>query len=206
MFRIIALLIGYAIGCIQTAYFVGKIYGIDIREHGSKNAGMTNVTRTVGKKAGAFVFIVDIFKSVAAFAIASIIFEGGGTFFPAGEFGALPGIYAGIGAVLGHSFPAFLKFRGGKGVSCIIGLIIMLDWRIALIVFLVGIGPFAITRYISLGSLIVTFVAPTAMLFLGYKTEEIAVMTAISSVIWFMHRSNIKRLLTGKESRIFSKK
>ncbi|MCL2455962.1 MAG: glycerol-3-phosphate 1-O-acyltransferase PlsY [Defluviitaleaceae bacterium] len=223
MYRIIALLIGYALGCVQTAYFVGKLHGIDIREHGSKNAGMTNVSRTLGKKFGAAVFLIDMLKCAAAFVIAMWVFDGYSLLYvledcPCVKFDSLilhdlpcirlyrgipPGIYAGFGAILGHCFPVLLKFRGGKGVSCALALIILVNWKIALIVFGTGMIFFLLTRYISVGSLYVTFFAPVAMFFFGCAFEEIAVMFTITALIWFMHRENIKKILNKTERKFF---
>jgi glycerol-3-phosphate acyltransferase PlsY len=215
MYRLLALFIGYLIGMIQMAYLIGKLKGIDIREHGSKNAGMTNVTRTIGKKWGAFVFAFDMLKCVGAFLLASWIFGGYNWFFvPSNmqasrgilELGILPGMYAAIGAILGHCFPAWLKFRGGKGVSCALMLVLMIDWPVALAAFIIGVIPFIITRYISLGSLIYTFVAIPAMIFFGHNLEAIILMTGVTTLIWFLHRENIKHLLNGTERKFLSKK
>jgi len=199
MYRLIALLIGYAFGLIQTAYFVGKMSGIDIREHGSKNAGFTNTNRVLGKKAGAIVFVVDVLKAVAAFIVATLLFDGGGAFF-ASDF-LLPGLYAGLGAVLGHVFPFFLKFKGGKGISCCLGLILMLDWQVALIAFAVGIVLVILFRYISLASLMITLLAPILMFLFGYELEAVALTAVIGALAWFLHRENIVRLLKGEERR-----
>ncbi|MCL2577824.1 MAG: glycerol-3-phosphate 1-O-acyltransferase PlsY [Defluviitaleaceae bacterium] len=217
MYRLIALLIGYAIGCIQTAYFIGKLHGIDIREHGSKNAGMTNVTRTIGKRAGAFVFAVDILKGVAAFIIPMIIFRNEAFIFCAHRgcvyishihqiSSALPGMYGTFGAILGHCFPVMLKFRGGKGVSCFLLLPFLIDWRVGLVALVIGLIGFIPTRYISLGSLIYTFMAVVAMVLFGHQFEAIILMTVITVLIWFLHRENIKRLLSGTERKFLSKK
>jgi len=199
MYRIIALLIGYALGMFQTSYIVGRAKGIDIREHGSKNAGFTNTNRILGRKAGAIVFLCDILKAVLAFVIASLLFDGGGTFFATANI--LPGLYAGAGAILGHNFPAVLKFKGGKGISCSVGLILTLDWRVALITFLVGIIAVIIFRYISLTSLLMTLLAPILLLIFGYEIEAVAVMAGLWALAWFMHRENILRLIRGEENR-----
>jgi len=203
--RLLAVLIGYAFGTFQTAYVVGKLSaGIDIREHGSKNAGMTNVTRVVGKKQGFIVFVIDIIKAVLAFAVATLIWDGGGTFFASSY--VLPGLYAGLGAILGHNFPVFLKFRGGKGVSCTLGLILMLDWRVAVIAFAAGIVAVAVFRFISLASLLITFLAPVLMFIFGYDVEVVALTAVIGALAWFMHRENIQRLLSGTERKFLSSK
>ncbi|MCL1884474.1 MAG: glycerol-3-phosphate 1-O-acyltransferase PlsY [Defluviitaleaceae bacterium] len=200
MYRLVALIIGYIIGSIQTAYYVGKLHGIDIREHGSKNAGMTNVTRTIGKRAGFFVFVVDILKGFAAFIIATIIFGNEGAFFP-GD--VLPGIYAGLGAVLGHCFPVLLKFRGGKGVSSTLAVILMLNWQIALIAFAIGFVVVILTRYISLASLVITFTTSVLMAVFSHQIEAVIIMFSITALIWFLHQHNIKLILTGKERKFF---
>jgi len=199
MYRLIALLIGYLLGTFQTAYFVGKSAGIDIREHGSKNAGFTNTNRILGRKAGAIVFVADILKTVIAFIIATILFDGGGTFFASNY--VLPGLYAGFGSILGHVFPFFLKFKGGKGVSCTLGLILMLDWRVALIAFGVGIVAVLLFRFISLSSLLITFVAPILMFVIGYEIEAVALMAVIGVLVWFLHRGNIVRIVKGEERK-----
>ncbi|MCL2048995.1 MAG: glycerol-3-phosphate 1-O-acyltransferase PlsY [Defluviitaleaceae bacterium] len=197
MYRLVALLIGYALGCVQTAYYIGKMQGIDIREHGSKNAGMTNVTRTLGKRFGAIVFAVDICKGILAFALAGLVFK---------EQGVLPSVYAGCGAVLGHCFPVLLKFRGGKGASCAVALILMLDWRMALIAFGIGAVLVAITRYISLGSLVVTALAPVLLFFFfDYGLEVVLLMVGLAALIWVLHRGNIAKLLNGTERKFLSK-
>ena len=210
MFRIVCLLIGYLFGMIQTSYIIGKMSGIDIREHGSKNAGFTNTNRVLGIKKGAVVFVVDIAKAMLAFAVAtfaagSMNIAAGGTFFASNY--VLPGLYAGFGAILGHVFPAFLKFKGGKGVACALGLIIMLDWRVMAISFAIGLLAVLITRFISVASLFITLSVPTLMFVFGYSLEAVGITAAICALIWFLHRDNIRRLLSGTENKFsFTKK
>lgn len=208
MFRIVCLLIGYGFGLFQTSYLVGKMSGIDIRDHGSKSAGFTNTNRILGIKKGAVVFIVDVLKAALAFTVATLIYSGidaGGTFFASNW--VVPGLYAGIGAVLGHSFPFYLKFKGGKGVSCALGLIIMLDWRVALISFALGFIAVALSRFISLASLLITLSVPILMFIFGYEMEIIGLSTLLCLLIWILHRANIHRLLSGEENKFsFSKK
>ena len=196
-YRLIPLLIGYVLGMIQTGYFVGKIYDIDIREHGSKNAGMTNVNRTLGVSPAAVVFIIDILKAVVAFVIASLIFP---------SYYVIPGLWAGLGAILGHDFPFYLKFKGGKGISCTLGIIFMLDWRIALISYAVGFLLVLLFRYISLASLAITLIAPVLLLIFGYGWEVFGITAALCALAWFLHRENIKRLATGTERKFSLKR
>lgn len=110
MFRLFCLIIGYGLGCLQSAYFVGKFFGhIDIREYGSGNAGFTNTSRVLGRKLGAIVFIFDLFKVILAYYICTMLFKGSGTFVDGSSH--LPGIYAGVGAVLGHNFLSTLILK-----------------------------------------------------------------------------------------------
>ncbi|MCL2841653.1 MAG: glycerol-3-phosphate 1-O-acyltransferase PlsY [Defluviitaleaceae bacterium] len=198
-YRIISLLIGYVLGMIQTGYFVGKLYGIDIRQHGSKNAGMTNVNRILGISPAAVVFVVDILKAVTAFIIATLIFNGGGSFFPSDY--VIPGLYAGLGAILGHDFPAYMRFKGGKGISCTLGILLMIDWRAALISYIIGFILVLIFRYISLSSLVMTAIAPVLFFFFGHSMEVVGITAALGALAWFLHRANIQRLFTGTENK-----
>ena len=176
MFRLYAVLIGYVLGCIQTAFIVGKLTGkIDIRDYGSGNAGFTNATRVLGAKAGIVVFLVDFFKVILAFILASIIFNGKGSFTEGVSY--LPGIYAGIGAILGHNYPFYLGFKGGKGIACTLGLMLFLNWQIALITYAIGFVEFMFTKYISLASLTMTLLYPIIMIIarnvFGFDWESI---------------------------------
>ena len=123
MVRIICLLIGYAFGLFQTAFIYGKLHGIDIREHGSGNAGTTNSLRVLGKKAGIIVLLFDIIKCILAVVTVKLIF--GETY---KDMLPLLQIYAGAGAILGHNFPFYLKFKGGKGIATTAGLILSFPW------------------------------------------------------------------------------
>ncbi|MCL2707772.1 MAG: glycerol-3-phosphate 1-O-acyltransferase PlsY [Defluviitaleaceae bacterium] len=201
MFRIACLLIGYAFGCVQTAYFAGLIVKrIDIRKHGSGNAGMTNAFRVLGFKAGAAVFFIDFAKAAAAYLICSALFEGGGAFF-GGAAGVIPGVYAGIGAVLGHCFPFYLKFKGGKGFASLLGVLLALDFRTALILYAVTAAIIVFTKYVSLSALAVSFLAPLILWAFGYAAEAFLLMEALTVIVWAMHRENIKRLATGTENK-----
>jgi len=197
MFRIYAVLIGYAFGLFQTAYIIGRLKGIDIREHGSKNAGTSNANRVLGSKAGAIVFISDILKTVLAFVVASLIFDEGALFTDY----VLPGVYAGLGAVLGHNFPFYLKFKGGKGIACTLAIILMVDWRIALITFATGFILILLFRYTSLASLTMVLMGAVLMFVFRYHWEAVAVSFGLVVMAWFLHHENIKRLLSGTERK-----
>ena len=209
LFMALALIIGYLIGMFQTGYFVGKYYGVDIREHGSKNAGMTNVNRTLGKLPALVVFVSDVLKAVLAFVFVPILLIGASwsfaswshSFYEDISFFNIVPLLAGLGAILGHNFPFYLKFRGGKGISCTLGIILMLSWQVALIAFAVGAVLVAVFRYISLASLAITLVWPVLLLIFGYSVETVILAAIISVLAWFMHRENISRLISGTERR-----
>lgn len=193
--RIISLAIGYCIGCIQMAYIIGKLKGIDIREHGSGNAGTTNVLRTLGMKAGVFVFVFDFTKGILAGLISFLIFKD-----------STVACYAGFGAVLGHNFPAQLQFRGGKGVATSAGFMFLLDYRIAIIVLIYAVVVLYITRYMSVVALS-GFVLATILYYYYYGFDEKFVLVILLSLMaFYRHKENIKRLLNGTENKFTVKK
>ncbi len=209
--RIICLAIGYIIGCVQTAFIVGKLMGkIDIRDFGSGNAGTTNVTRVLGAKAGVIVFVSDILKAVIAYCICTILFKGGGTFL--GDGSVLWGIYAGVGVILGHDFPFYLKFKGGKGIASTLGLILCIDWRVALTTYIFGLVVVVAKKYIYLCSLVMVVVAPVSMVIFSINSgdkinyEAVALMSAIGLLAFYQHIPNIKRLIKGEENKFSVKK
>ena len=213
MVRVACLLIGYVCGLFQTAYIYGRINGIDIREHGSGNSGTTNALRVLGKKAGLIVFAGDILKILAAGFLVTVLFNQGDFF---GDRAALYKLYAGLGAVLGHNFPFYLNFKGGKGIAVTSGLILMMDWRITILCLIAFALTVGLTRYVSLGSLVITALFMISWIFLG-QTGRLALTPAHlleSYVLVFLivaraygrHRANIKRLIAGTESKIGQKK
>lgn len=207
MVRVVCLIIGYFLGCIQTAYIVGKLMGhIDIRDYGSGNAGTTNVTRVLGFKPGIIVFIADILKAIIAFIICSLIFKGGGTFFSGTSL--VPGMYAGLGVIIGHNFPFYLKFKGGKGIASTIGLIICIDLKVALITYTIGFLIVVVTRYISLSSLTMTLLATILMIIFKFEIEAVCIMALLTLMAYYRHIPNIKRLIKGEENKfsIYKKK
>ena len=204
--RIICILIGYAIGLFQTGYIYGKTQHIDIREHGSGNAGTTNTLRTLGFKAGAITFAGDCGKAILAIFISWLIFHAQ---YPEGI--KLLGMYAGLGAVLGHNYPFYMKFKGGKGIASSVGIIFTFDWRmvpICAILFFASVVP---TGFMSLGSLgilsgfFVQTIVFGQMGWLKIATRflpEVYVLTGILTALAFwQHRTNIKRLATGTENK-----
>ena len=208
MERIVCLLIGYVCGLFQTSYIIGRLHKTDIREHGSGNAGTTNALRTFGKKAGALTLLGDLLKCVAAIVLVRLIF--GDTY---GDILPLLAVYAAAGCILGHNFPIYLGFRGGKGVAASVGFVLAFDWRIFVICAVVFFGLFFLTHYVSLCSLSAYLTALVAMIVLGqmgaypmdsaHITEMYLVMAALTALAFFRHRANIGRLIKGTESKIY---
>lgn len=208
--RIIALVIGYFIGTFQTGYFYGKKHGIDIREHGSGNSGTTNTLRTLGWKAGIITFLGDCFKTVFAVVLAWIIFHNS-----CGDFVKIVEIYAGFGAVLGHNFPFYMNFKGGKGIACTAGIVVAICPYAIPVCLVVFAGSVAITRYVSVGSiLMVCCLMAQIVLFnewgiMGVAQEHILEFNIVAACFTIMaiwrHRQNIVRLINGTENK-FGKK
>lgn len=209
--RIASLLIGYLFGIFQTAYFYGKMNGIDIREHGSGNAGTTNALRVLGKKAGAIVFAGDFLKCFLVIHLVKLIFNN-----MAADILPLVGLYAATGCILGHNFPIQLGFRGGKGIACTAGLLAAFDIRIGVIALVTFLAIVIITRYVSLGSMVIVtefalFIVIFGQLGLYHMAQapliEMYVLAAfLAGMAIYRHRANIVRLLNGTENRIFEKK
>lgn len=206
--RIIALIIGYMAGLFQTGYIYGKSQGIDIREHGSGNSGTTNTLRTLGWKAGTITFLGDCAKAVIAVVIVHFLFNGMDGL-------KLVELYAGFGAVLGHNFPCYLKFKGGKGIACTAGVIIAVCPLAAPVCLLLFIGIVLVTRYVSLGSIlmVIAFLIQTIVFnhmgWLGidgaYRLEFDIVVACFTAMGIWRHKTNIKRLMNGTENKFGQK-
>lgn len=209
MLRILLLIIGYFIGNIETGYIFGKIHKMDIRNYGSGNAGATNTLRVLGAKAGLVVFLGDFCKSLIPCLVVRFIFRDNVS------LSYIYMLYIGLGVVLGHNFPFYLGFKGGKGVASTAGIIMALDIRIAVVCLIVFIITVAITRYVSLGSIFVMIILIGMSHFLvkfsygfgdGASPMEFRLLTAAVGLLSiFMHRANIKRLLGGTENKIGKK-
>ena len=204
MERVICILIGYVCGLFQTGYFYGLMKHVDIRKHGSGNAGTTNALRTLGWKAGAITFIGDCLKSVIAIVVVRWIFAGNDQI-------SLLAMYAGLGVVLGHNFPVYMKFKGGKGIAATAGLILAFHPVMFLIVAVVFSAIVLTTRYVSLGSLVIMVVFLIEVVVYGQSggfhlvPSELYELYGIAAVLMVMafvrHRANIKRLLNGTENK-----
>ena len=201
MFRLICMIIGYCIGCIETAHVVGKLWKVDLRKHGSGNLGTTNTLRVLGKKAGAIVFIGDILKSVVAYLICGAVFK---------DHATIAGLFGSADAVLGHNFPFYLDFKGGKGIAVMIGMTAALAFTtnplLAIPNALIGFGLAFGTRYVSVGSLSFAVCLPISCYLLGFEREIVLITLGVSLMAVWRHRKNIKNLLNGTENRFGSKK
>ena len=201
----LCLFIGYIFGCFQTGYFYGKSKGIDIRNYGSGNAGTTNTLRVLGKKAGYITYLGDALKAIFAIMIVKYIIYGQ-LITPSMDFHLLLA-YTGFGVALGHNYPFYLNFKGGKGIATTSGVMLALDLRIGLIGIIGFFIIFFATRYVSVGSLYMSLAFPICVL-IFYPGEWH--LFAVSVIFWFMawmrHRENIKRLLNGNENRFERKK
>lgn len=211
MERIVCLAIGYVCGLFQTAYIYGKMNGIDIREHGSGNAGTTNALRVLGKKAGLIVFLGDVAKCVLAVTVCRLLFAKS-----CPDILPLLGIYAAAGAILGHNFPVNLGFKGGKGIACTAGLIVTLGPIVTVLELITFLLIVIFTRYVSLGSIVVVIELVISVIVLGQMgyygmsqgslIEFYVAAAALAAMAIYRHRSNIKRLLSGTENKVFQKK
>ena len=203
---IIVAILAYCLGSISFSVLISKkLAGFDVREKGSKNAGSTNVLRTVGKKAAALTLICDILKGVVAVLIAVLL----GNIIEGTDKALLVQIAA-LFAVIGHTFPVFFKFKGGKGVATALGVLFVLNWQIALICLVFALLLMAITKMVSVGSLAAAILFPVLTIFIhdNYIAEGNYLVFGIlmAAFVIYNHRTNIKRLATGTENKISFKK
>jgi glycerol-3-phosphate acyltransferase PlsY len=200
---LIAGFVSYLIGSIPAGYIVGRIAGIDIRTVGSGNIGATNVTRVLGKRYGYPVFIVDFLKGFAAVGMSIMIAKRGQTGLIPSE---LFGVVGAVACVLGHSFPVWLGFKGGKGVAASAGALFGLMPFVALIAVAVWLIIFYLTRYVSVASMTAALAVPItilSMMFLGQTggTALLYFSICLAAVVIVRHRSNLSRLMRGTEPR-----
>lgn len=210
MERLICVMIGYVCGLFQTAYIYGKIKHVDIRQLGSGNAGTTNALRTLGFKAGLITFLGDCLKAVLAAFIVRQLFASSSL-----DMMPLLVMYAGFGTVLGHNFPFYLGFKGGKGIAATAGMILAFNGTMAIIGFFTFVITVAVSRYVSLGSLLLMagflieiFIFGSRGTFLlaqPYLIELYAVSIVLTVLAFYRHRQNIVRLVKGTERKLGQK-
>jgi glycerol-3-phosphate acyltransferase PlsY len=196
-----ALAVGYLLGSLNTSVIVGRLYGKTITDHGSKSAGLTNTLRVLGRPAAAMVLVGDIAKGVAACFIGLSL----GVYVQSGAAKECVSLLAaGGGAVLGHNWPVYFGFKGGKGMLTAAAVMAMVDWRLTLIAF----GAFglivAVTRFVSLGTICAAaFFVAISFLPIFEKTPYFQLFAGLLALtIIFKHRENIQRLLAGTENRL----
>ncbi len=207
---IVVAILAYLLGSISFSVIISKkMAGFDVREKGSGNAGSTNVLRTVGKKAAIITLICDILKGVVAILIALLAGK-----IIQGLDNALLVQIAGVFVILGHTFPVFFKFKGGKGIATSLGVLLIINWQIGLICLVFALILMILTRRVSIGSIAAAILFPVLVLFIN-QNYIVAESTNWSYLIFsiivaifviFNHRSNIKRILNGTESKISLKK
>lgn len=213
-----AVIIGYLLGSLNGSLIVGKFYGIDVREHGSGNAGANNTLRTLGKKAAFCVILIDALKAVVT--IFSVFFLSAFLYYKhyvdmqvifayddpvqkaIENFSNLSLFLAGMGCIFGHNWPVFFRFRGGKGVLTTATIVFTFDWRIGITLLIVFMLVVAVTRYVSLGSIVGATAFPIASILfeMGMYFTIFSVVAALFVIL--RHSSNIRRLIAGTESKL----
>jgi glycerol-3-phosphate acyltransferase PlsY len=211
--RIFCLLIGYLFGLFQTSYIYGRLHGIDIRKHGSGNAGTTNMLRTMGTKAGLITFAGDVLKTIVAVVVCLLLFYDREA---NPEMLQLIKTYASAGTILGHIFPFYLGFKGGKGIACTAGWIIIMEPWVIPIGLVIFFGIFFTTHYVSLGSICLYISFFIEVIIMGALTlhyfsnitprgaVECDIITGVLCALAIaMHRDNIVRLLHHNEKKTY---
>lgn len=200
-------LAAYLIGSMPTAVWLGEAYfGIDVRNYGSGNAGATNTFRVLGKRAGLIVMIIDLLKGWVAtsLAVVMVVFD----IIPYDQI-ILYKLLLGITAIVGHIFPVFAQFRGGKGVATLLGMILSIHIEAALICMAIFLLVFLTSRYVSLGSMIAALAFPVLLLLPKFNPHEPVVVIfafALFAIVVLTHQKNIRRLIKGEESKLYLKK
>lgn len=189
---LLGFVLGHVCGSVPSGlWLVQAFHGIDIRNHGSKNIGTTNVFRTVGPKTAVLVLIADAFKGILAVGIMSYFFHN-----------PLLDVVTALGALLGHNYSLFLGFKGGKGVATALGLLIFMMPKVAVASFGIWLVCVLLTRYVSLGSIMAAIFTPPLAWYLGYPSAYVIFSVVAAFFVVLRHKENIHRLLTGTESKI----
>jgi glycerol-3-phosphate acyltransferase PlsY len=190
---IIAMLVGYGFGCIQSAYLISKLVGkMDIREHGSGNAGASNITAIMGWKYGIIVGLVDVLKGMFAVLTVKWIYPG------SSDLAYLSGMMA----IIGHIFPFFMKFKGGKGVAALVGMMFGVNWKLGVFFALLVAIPALITDYIVSGSFTTFIALPIVTYVSGHPISYTILSVCLTILCFYLHRANIQRILNKEELKI----
>ena len=201
-YYILVIVIGYLCGCLESGYLVGKLCGMDIRDYGSGNAGTTNVLRVLGKSRALLTFLGDALKSFIPVLIVKLVLC------PAvPELNAdLIQLVTGFAAVMGHDYPFFLKFKGGKGVATTAAAMMAYDWRMGLCSFVIFVIVVSLTRYVSLGSILLCGALVIEIFIFHPGRWDLFVMCVLFAYFSiYRHRANIGRLISGTESKLGQK-
>lgn len=203
--KIFCLVLGYLCGSISSGFIISKICHVDVRQHGSGNLGATNVMRTLGVAAGAGTLLGDLAKCIVPILLVRYVL------FP--DFAAftyesqLLVLYTALGTVLGHNFPFYLKFHGGKGITCMGAGMLFFDWRLGLVGIITFVLIVAVTKYVSVASLFESVFFPIWVAFFCESDFQMILVACVFTVsAFYSHRTNIKRLIDGNENKIGAKK
>ena len=200
---LICIIVGYAFGCISSAYIIGKLNHIDIRSYGSGNAGTTNAMRTLGKKAGIMTYIGDAFKTVIPILLMAVIFA------PSMKF-HLACLITGLGVVLGHNYPFWLGFKGGKGIAVTSMVILMYNPPLAILYLAIFVAIIKFLKYVSVGSLAIVTVFFLQVTIFSFNEPYYLLQFFLALIFcvlaYYSHRTNIERLLNGTENKVGQKK
>ena len=191
-----SMIIGYFLGCINLSYIISRIKGFDIRHVGSGNAGASNLVIVIGKKIGLFVAVLDVLKAFFAFKLAEFLF-------PEAYIGVLSyaGLIAGVCAVLGHVFPFYMGFKGGKGLACYGGTVLAIDYRLFVVLFIIALLIAIVTDYICFAPITMSFIVPISVGVIYNTWIPSAIILVASMVLLYKHRQNIARIRSGEELR-----
>ncbi|MEW8973359.1 MAG: glycerol-3-phosphate 1-O-acyltransferase PlsY [Tissierellaceae bacterium] len=190
---VLVIAISYLVGCFSSAYFIGKLArNIDIRGYGSGNAGTTNAMRVMGKKLGILTFILDVLKGIIAVYLGRLI------------LGDIGGIVGGFFAVIGHDWPLFIGFRGGKGVATSLGVLLVMSWPSTIIAVIFGVVVALLSRFVSLGSM--SFLSSYAIIYVlvddNFNRQIFILALSLAILAIIRHRSNIQRIVAGNENKL----
>lgn len=195
-FELLVIVVSYLLGSVSFSVLLARLLkGIDIRQYGSGNAGTTNTLRVLGKGPAILVLVLDVLKGIAAVWL--------GTW--AGGWGTWVAVACGIAAIIGHNWPLYFHFRGGKGIATTIGVMATLCFWPALTAGIIAILAIVITRFVSLGSLIFVALTPVFLLFTSFTAPELWGSLIFAVFAFWRHRSNIVKILQGRENKIGSK-
>lgn len=197
LLAVIAIVVSYLLGSLSFSILIAKwVKGIDIRQHGSGNAGATNTLRVLGKGPGILVFALDIAKGVLAVWIGTWLADG---------YEWIPAL-SGLASIIGHNWPVWFRFKGGKGIATTVGVMATLAFMPALIAGIIAIAAIALTRYVSLGSLLFAAFTPIMIAIIQYNAPELAVSLVLCVFAFVRHRSNLVKLVKGTENKLGAKK